>query len=102
MMDRERLDSEEFWSERRVCVTGGAGFLGSFVVEKLRERGAREITVPRIEAYDLVKLEDIPRMLADAWPDVVIHLAADMGGMGLIYSAEADRNHPARSCTTAH
>ena len=88
-MSREWPDSKEFWSKRRVCVTGGAGFLGSVVVEKLRERGAREIFVPRIEEYDLVQLDDIQRMLADARPDVVIHLAAKVGGIG------ANRAHPA-------
>ena len=56
----------EFWKNRRVCVTGGAGFLGSFVQEKLRERGATEIYVPRIEEYDLVKPEDIQRMYDEA------------------------------------
>ena len=71
-----------FWSDRRVCVTGGAGFLGSFVVENLRQRGADQIFIPHIEDYDLVKLVDIRRMLADARPNIVIHLAAKVGGIG--------------------
>ncbi len=78
-----------YWRNRRVCVTGGAGFLGSFVVEKLQERGAKEIFVPRIEQYDLVKLDDIQRMLRDARPDVILHLAALAGGIG------ANRARPA-------
>ena len=79
----------EFWRERRVCVTGGAGFLGSYVVQKLRERGARDIFVPLVERYNLVEKEAIQRMLEDARPDVVIHLAAQVGGIG------ANREHPA-------
>ena len=88
-VSREWPDPQEFWSMHRVCVTGGAGFLGSFVVEKLRERGATEIFVPHIEDYDLRHLEAIRRMLADARPDIVIHLAARVGGIG------ANRAHPA-------
>ena len=77
-----------FWQNRRVCVTGGAGFLGSYVVEKLRQRGAR-VFVPLIEQYDLVNLDDIQRMLADAQPQLTIHLAALVGGIG------ANRARPA-------
>ena len=79
----------DFWKDKRVCVTGGAGFLGSFVLEKLEARGAAEVFVPRIDNYDLTKLEDIDRMLADAKPDVIIHLAALAGGIG------ANRARPA-------
>ncbi len=82
-------DSHEFWKNRRVCVTGGAGFLGSFVTAKLRERGAKDIFIPTVENYDLVDPQAIQRMLADARPDVIIHLAAQVGGIG------ANREHPA-------
>ncbi len=71
-----------FWSEKRVVVTGGAGFLGSFVIEKLRERGCREIFVPRSREYDLVEMEAVKRLYRDARPDLVIHLAARVGGIG--------------------
>lgn len=66
---------------KRVTVTGGAGFLGSFVVEKLRARGA-EVHVPLIEEVDLTRLEDIRRVLETARPELVIHLAAKVGGIG--------------------
>ena len=71
-----------FWTDKRVCVTGGAGFLGSFLTAELAGRGARHIFVPEYPEYDLTKREDILRMLADARPDVVIHLAAVVGGIG--------------------
>ncbi|MDH4264773.1 MAG: GDP-L-fucose synthase [Deltaproteobacteria bacterium] len=71
-----------FWQNRRVVVTGGAGFLGSFIVEKLRERGCKDIFVPRIEEYDLVEMEAVKRLYRDARPDIVIHLAAVVGGIG--------------------
>lgn len=80
---------DNYWTNRRVCVTGGAGFLGSYVVRLLQERGAKEVFVPRIEQYDLVELEAIQRMLKDARPDVIIHLAALVGGIG------ANRARPA-------
>lgn len=83
------MENREFWSNRRVCVTGGAGFLGSFVVEKLRARGAKEIFIPTIEKYNLVDPQSISKLLADARPDVIIHLAAQVGGIG------ANREHPA-------
>jgi GDP-L-fucose synthase len=79
-----------FWDDKRVCVTGGAGFLGSFVVEELQSRGAKDVFVVRRADYDLVEREDIVRLLEDARPDVVIHLAAVVGGIG------ANRANPGR------
>jgi len=78
-----------FWTQRRVLVTGGAGFLGSFVVDKLRERGCQYIFVPRSSDYDLRDIQAIRRVLADSKPDIVIHLAARVGGIG------ANRARPA-------
>jgi GDP-L-fucose synthase len=66
----------------RVVVTGGAGFLGRFVVEGLKRFPAVQVTVPRSREYDLVKEENVKRLLADANPDLVIHLAAVVGGIG--------------------
>ena len=79
----------EFWRGRRFCITGGSGFLGSYVVEKAKARGAKEVFVPRIENYNLVERDAIQRMLRDAKPDVVLHLAANVGGIG------ANRARPA-------
>lgn len=83
------MESREFWRDRRVCVTGGAGFLGRNIVRKLQQRGAKDIFVPVIEEYDLTQLEAIQRMLEDSRPDVIIHLAAQVGGIG------ANRARPA-------
>lgn len=77
-----------FWNDRRVVVTGGAGFLGSFVVEALKEKKAQAVFIPHVEDYDLRDIADIRRMLADAKPNLVIHLAAKVGGIG------ANREHP--------
>lgn len=76
-------------SNKRICVTGGAGFLGTHLVKRLHEHGAREIFIPKFEDYDLVKGQDVDRMYKDAQPDVVIHLAAHVGGIG------ANREKPA-------
>lgn len=84
------LQSATYWKNRRVCVTGGAGFLGSFVTEKLHQAGASEVFIPRVEQYNLVNLEDIQRMYEDARPDVVIHLAALAGGIGANRARPAD------------
>lgn len=71
-----------FWEDKRVVVTGGAGFLGSFVVDQLRAKGCQQIVVPRSRDYDLVQMEAVTQLYGDAKPDVVIHLAARVGGIG--------------------
>src|SRR5258707_5052193 len=75
---------------KRVVVTGGGGFLGSHVVEELQRRGWREVLVPRSRDYDLRRAEAVARMYADARPEIVIHLAAVVGGIG------ANRENPGR------
>jgi GDP-L-fucose synthase len=85
------MTDQAYWQGKRICITGGAGFLGSYVLEKLHQRGVTEsdIFVPRIEDYDLVKHGDILRVLDDSRPDIIIHLAAHVGGIG------ANREKPA-------
>jgi GDP-L-fucose synthase len=77
-----------FFENKRVVVTGGAGFLGGYVTEGLQQRSCKNILVPKIEDYDLIKIDDVIRMYEDMKPDIVIHLAAVVGGIG------ANRKHP--------
>jgi len=84
------MTNKEFnWAEKQICVTGGAGFLGTHLIKDLRSRGAKNIFIPRVEDYDLVDRDAIKRLLQDSNPDVIIHLAAHVGGIG------ANREHPA-------
>lgn len=71
-----------FWNNRNILVTGGAGFLGSFVVEQLNIRGCKTVFVPRSAEYDLTRMEAVRDLYRDSRPDIVIHLAAKVGGIG--------------------
>jgi GDP-L-fucose synthase len=70
------------WATERIVVTGGAGFLGSFVVEALRARGARELLIPRSSDYDLVQMDAVRALYRDTQPTLLLHLAARVGGIG--------------------
>jgi GDP-L-fucose synthase len=86
----KRVEMKDFLSRKRVCVTGGGGFLGRSVVAALRARGCEDVYVVRKSEYDLVRGEDVARLYRDARPEVVIHLAAVVGGIG------ANRENPGR------
>ena len=88
-MERQWPDSRAFWKDKRVIVTGGAGFLGSFVVDRLRARGVTDVVIPRTREHDLRHGDHIRRLLDNVRPNVIIHLAARVGGIG------ANREHPA-------
>lgn len=75
---------------KQIVVTGGAGFLGRYVVNTLKERGCRSIFVPRSQEYNLVDNEAVKRLYRDAEPAIVVHLAAVVGGIG------ANRDNPGR------
>ena len=80
----------DYWNKRRVLVTGGKGFLGSVLARKLVERGAREVIAPSSSEYDLTREDDVAKLFVDTSPDVVIHLAARVGGIGLNLERPAD------------
>ena len=86
---RVNRDSD-VWAGRRVVVTGGHGFLGSYVVEQLERRGCQSITAPRSRECDLRHEPNIMQLLQSARPDVIFHLAAAVGGIG------ANRENPGR------
>ena len=83
------MSNSDFWQGRRVCVTGGAGFLGSYVVRRLKDAGA-DVFTPRRAEFDLREKAEIRRMYDASEPEMVIHLAAVVGGIG------ANRDNPGR------
>jgi len=83
------MDDRMDWKQTAFLVTGGSGFLGSYVVDVLRARGAQNVAIPGSSDFDLTDMNDVRSMLEDTRPEVVIHLAARAGGIG------ANRQKPA-------
>ena len=79
-----------FWDNKKVTVTGGKGFLGSYILKKLQQRGCKNIAVANLPEYNLTNMTDIQRMYREQKPDIVIHLAAVVGGIG------ANRKNPGK------
>ena len=79
-----------FWQNKRVLITGGAGFLGLYVCQRLRQEGCQKLFVPRKSQYNLVEMEACNRVYQDSEPEIVIHLAAVVGGIG------ANQQNPGR------
>src|SRR5882724_8532225 len=84
------MTESSFWKRRRVCLTGGAGFLGSYLKSRLEQSGCESIFIPRSSEFDLRDKTAINRMYDAAKPDIVIHLAAVVGGIG------ANRENPGK------
>ena len=79
-------------SKSRILVTGGKGFLGTHVIEKLKSRGYDNVIAPDKNDYDLCDIDDVKRIMRDSKPNVVIHLAAKVGGIGLNLDKPAEYN----------
>lgn len=75
-------EPKDLWTNKNVLVTGGNGFLGKYVVSQLEGRGCKDIFTPASKEYDLVKMENVIRLINDSSPDIIIHLAAKVGGIG--------------------
>ena len=88
--DIERTSAPEFWGSRRVLVTGGNGFLGSHILERLEASGAHHVMAPTVAEYDLTEAAVVRDLFRDSNPDIVVHLAAEVGGIG------ANREQPGR------
>ena len=86
----EQTSTPEFWGSRRVLVTGGNGFLGSHILERLEASGAHHVMAPTVAEYDLTEAVVVRDLFRDCNPDIVIHLAAEVGGIG------ANREQPGR------
>jgi GDP-L-fucose synthase len=88
--DERQVTKKEFWAERRITVTGGKGFLGTHLILKLKEKGCKNIMIADLPEYDLRNKEDILKMYDEQKCDIVIHLAAVVGGIG------ANRENPGK------
>ncbi len=71
------------WHNKRIMITGSEGFLGRYVVAELKQRGTQHIFIPRHQAYNLTQLADVERVYKDSLSDIVIHLAAKVGSIGI-------------------